>query len=123
MLLAFLRGPYWDSCCLTSLTWTVALSAHSEFSNDTKLCGVVDKLEGRYAIQRDLDGFGRWACATLLKFNKAKCPLPGLGQSQVQVQDGQRMDQDYVWEKDLGVDEKLDMSQQCVLAAHKPKIS
>lgn len=79
MLVAFLRGPYWDLCCLTSLIWTVALSAPSEFSNDTRLCGVIDKLESRYAIQRDLDRLGRWTCANLLKFNKAKWEVPFLG--------------------------------------------
>lgn len=76
MHVAFLRGPYWDSWCLTSLTCTVA---PSEFSNDTKLCGVVDKLEGRDAIQRDLDRLGRWACANLQKFSKAKWEVPHLG--------------------------------------------
>jgi len=48
----------------------------SKFANDTKLCGAVDTLEGRDAIQRDLD---RQACVNLLKFNKAKCKVLHMG--------------------------------------------
>ncbi|PKU41307.1 rna-directed dna polymerase from mobile element jockey-like [Limosa lapponica baueri] len=44
----------------------------SKFPNDTKLCGVVDTLEGRDAIQRDPDRLERLACANLMKFNPDK---------------------------------------------------
>ncbi|PKU33644.1 rna-directed dna polymerase from mobile element jockey-like [Limosa lapponica baueri] len=59
----------------------------SKFAEDTKQCGVVNMLEGRDAIQRDLDRPERWdldrperwAQANLMNFNKAKCKVLHLG--------------------------------------------
>jgi len=47
-------------------------------TDDMKLRGTVNVLEGRSAIQRDLDRLERWACANIMKF-KAKCKILHLG--------------------------------------------
>ncbi|PKU45281.1 rna-directed dna polymerase from mobile element jockey-like [Limosa lapponica baueri] len=51
----------------------------SKFSNNIKLCGVVDTLEGRDATQRDLGRLQKWAYVNLMKFNQAKQKVLHLG--------------------------------------------
>jgi len=98
----------------------------SKFAGDTKLGGVADTLAGCAAIQRHLDRLESWVERNLMNFNKGKCRVLHLGRNNPVHQ--YRLGADLLERssacKDLGVlvDNKLTVSQQCVLVAKKASV-
>jgi len=78
---------------------------------------------GREAIERNPDRLERWACVNLMKFNQAKCMVRhlGWGNPKHKYRLGRQWIEGSSEEKDLDVllDEKLNVTQQCMLAAQK----
>ena len=88
-----------------------------------KQSGAVDIIKGRDTIQRDLDTLKKWEHKNLIRFSWAKCKVMHLGQGSppYKYRLGEELRESGPAEKYLGIpmDEKLDMSQHCTLAAQK----
>ncbi|KAJ7400307.1 rna-directed dna polymerase from mobile element jockey-like [Pitangus sulphuratus] len=96
-----------------------------KFADDTKLCDVVNTLEGSDNIQRDLHRLKRWDDANLTKSNKAKCQVLHLGQAN--SKHNGRLGREWIESSpeeqylEVLMDKKPSMSWQYALTAQKAK--
>ncbi|KAK4827595.1 hypothetical protein QYF61_019497 [Mycteria americana] len=97
--------------------------ALSRFADDIKLGRVAGMPEGPAAIQRDLDTLEKWSDRSLMKISRRKYKVLQLGMNNPMHQNMLRVNwlESCLAEKALVVlvDTKLNMSQQCDLAANK----
>jgi len=95
----------------------------SKFADGTKMGRSVNPLEGRNALQRDLDRLDRWAEANCKSFSNVKCQVLHLGHKNPMqcYKPGEERLESCPVGKDLGVlvDIRLNMSQQCAQMAKK----
>ncbi|KAJ7416282.1 hypothetical protein WISP_72520 [Willisornis vidua] len=95
----------------------------SKFANNTKLGWSVNLLEGRRALQRDLDRLERWDDSNGIKFNKAKCQVLHFGHNNpMQCYSlGIELLESSQVARDLGIwiDMRHSMTQQCAQVAKK----
>lgn len=79
----------------------------------TNPCCAFDTLEGKEPIQTELGRLESWACANLMKFNKAKCKILHVGQERYEQKYRLEEEQDKSTpeENDLGLllDEKFSL--------------
>lgn len=95
--------------------WTVGLRAHSAPSSVMQPTCRREGLPPRGTLRGRL-GWTSWP-----KLGQVQGSAPGTGHSHAQIQTGPRVDREQPWGEGIGilVGEKLDVSQQCVLAAWK----
>ena len=94
----------------------------SKSANEAKLSCVVDTLEERDAIQKDLDRVERGLCNPQeVQQGQVQGPAPGSRESQTRVQAGQRMDWEQPWGEGLGGAGWWEAQHDSAMCAHSPE--